>query len=451
MDGNFDLTLTAILIWAVGAAAFLIWQAVRQRRFIRSLLANSTSPAPQTLACAAEAASACGLKSAPLTRVSGDNSGPLVSGLFRPLIILPADFESVYSTDERRLALAHECAHIARGDLLATLAALVFRAAQWPNPLAHFAFNAFRTDQEAACDASVIARHAATPDVSYVYGAAIVKSATGRIAPAANLAMSQHLKERLMQMKSGKKSSTAIGRVIAAVLVAGGLAATASYSYAAEKDAKKEVRVVKTDKKASSINVISVDDGEALELAGVDGAGKIEIRNEDGARTVKIWDKSGALVSEKTYGPEDDMPHKTIIVVGADGKRKTIKIGEEPGHPEWIDELANIDGPENFERKIVIMKHGDDIESGHDPDCEPMEVADESQSADGERRVVKQVLCIKGADSKDPAARAAALKKAIGHMEASAAKEAEHRQKMLAKLREQLAAAEKEAAKKDSR
>jgi hypothetical protein len=140
------------------------------------------------------------------------------------------------------------------------------------------------------------------------------------------------------------------------------------------------------------------------------------------------------------------MPHRTIIVVGADGKKKTVKISAEPDHAEWIEALGDDDLP--GERKIVVMKHGDHELGGDDIDCEPIEVDADSEDADGDRRVTKNIICIKGADGKDPKARAEALRKAIEHMEKSAAKEAEHREKMLAKLRAELAAAEKEAAKK---
>ena len=84
--------------------------------------------------------------------------GPAVIGVLKPAIFLPRKFETDFTPDEQRFALAHEIAHIARGDLAASFAALLLRAIQWPNPLVHLALKAFKTDQEAACDAYVLSR-----------------------------------------------------------------------------------------------------------------------------------------------------------------------------------------------------------------------------------------------------------------------------------------------------
>lgn len=442
------------VLWLAGAIAFLVAQFQAQRQFMTTLLDGATEPSPEIAAEAAVIAERSGLKRPLRIIIAHDASGPLVAGAFRPVIVLPANFDSAYSSAERQLALSHEVAHIARGDLLTTFAALAFRALEWPNPLAHIAFRAFRADQEAACDASVLARNAAIPDVSYAYGAAIVKSAARRLsAPAASLAMSNHIKERLMLIKNGKMQSAAIGRALAAALIIAGVGASASYSYAAEKDAKKDKEVVKTEKK-TSVQVIRVDDDEKLKIDGVEGAKKIEVRNENGKRTVKVWDKDGKLISENVYGPDEKMPYETIVVIDGEGKAQTIDIAQSPMPPEafaWVsgqdeDPLAwafdeGDDGDHKEHRKVVVIKNAGD----HPVDlrCDAISIgANEVDPGD------KRITCVGYRNEKDPAARAAALKKAIAHMEESAKKEAEHREKVLARLRADLAEAEKEAKKK---
>jgi beta-lactamase regulating signal transducer with metallopeptidase domain len=85
--------------------------------------------------------------------------GPAVIGAFRPVIVLPRDFGSRFSSDEQALILAHERVHVERGDPLVNAAALVTRAVHWFNPLVHVAVRALRVDQELACDATVVERH----------------------------------------------------------------------------------------------------------------------------------------------------------------------------------------------------------------------------------------------------------------------------------------------------
>lgn len=388
----------------------------------------------------------------------------MVAGLMRPLIVLPADFESVYTCEERDFALTHEMTHVARGDLAAAFAALLMRSAEWPNPLAHFAFRAFRVDQEAACDRAVIAAARRAENPSYDYGAALVKAASRRLDPlspdgAPALTMSNHLKERLMLLKTNPKFAGASARAIAAAFIVSGLAASASYSWAAD-DAKKGSR--------ESTQVIAVDAGEKLKINGDDRAAKIEVKVKDGKKTVKTLDAKGKLLTENVYGADDETPYDRVVIVDKKGKESTVDLSgdimppmppDAPLPPDvmfWSGEdgdamafvmdhdLEGDGGEHRVEKRIMLSGdfHGD-----HKMDCseEGAETVDvETSSADGKKVVRKEIVCIAGSGAKDPATRAEALRKALDHME----KENARRDAMMKKLRADLAAAEKEAAKK---
>ncbi len=98
---------------------------------------------------------------------------PAVVGVFRPRILLPADFGQRYTAREQQLIVAHESLHVRRGDLLANAAAALLRCLFWFHPLFPAALRRFRQDQELACDASVIARH---PGDRRAYGEAMLKT-----------------------------------------------------------------------------------------------------------------------------------------------------------------------------------------------------------------------------------------------------------------------------------
>ncbi|MCA9140028.1 MAG: M56 family metallopeptidase [Planctomycetales bacterium] len=51
-------------------------------------------------------------------RIDGDHTDPVASGIWRWTIILPAHFEVSLSDDEQQAALAHELAHLVRGDVI---------------------------------------------------------------------------------------------------------------------------------------------------------------------------------------------------------------------------------------------------------------------------------------------------------------------------------------------
>jgi bla regulator protein blaR1 len=98
---------------------------------------------------------------------------PAAMGLWKPAIVLPADFDARYSSEQRALMVAHERMHIVRGDLHANALTATLRCVFWFNPLLHLAARHFRHDQELACDLRVITRH---PNARRAYGEAMFKT-----------------------------------------------------------------------------------------------------------------------------------------------------------------------------------------------------------------------------------------------------------------------------------
>lgn len=141
-------------LWLAGLLAqlpTLLRQGLRTRALLRGA-APLDDPALQAL-CARQA-QAMGLRRCPPLRVSAAIASPQVVGLRRPVVLLPAGH--ALNRDEAALALAHELAHLRRGDLwLGWLPAL----AQWLlffHPLLRWAMREYALEREAACDAQVL-------------------------------------------------------------------------------------------------------------------------------------------------------------------------------------------------------------------------------------------------------------------------------------------------------
>src|SRR5690554_4664704 len=169
--------------WLLGAVLCALWFGLQQQRFVAGL---------GRLRCDAQG----------IWR--GDRvPGPAVVGALRPRIVLPADFESRLGTDQAALVLAHERAHLARGDTRASLVAVVLRCLQWFNPLLHWAEGRFRLDQELACDATVLARH---PTARRCYAGAMVnvQLAVPGLPVGCHWQSSQSLKERILMLKKSE-------------------------------------------------------------------------------------------------------------------------------------------------------------------------------------------------------------------------------------------------------
>jgi len=98
-----------------------------------------------------------GLKRMPRLLIGTENAVPMVWGVWRPRLLLPAGFES-WTAGKLRGVLLHELAHLKRGDPLALWIAQWVKALHWFNPLAWLTIRQLRADQERACDDAAL-RH----------------------------------------------------------------------------------------------------------------------------------------------------------------------------------------------------------------------------------------------------------------------------------------------------
>ena len=94
----------------------------------------------------------CGLRRAVELRHGGDVTVPIVIGFRRPAIIVPTDLLESAGGERRDAILAHELAHIVRGDLGWQLLERLVGAALWFHPLAWFAGRRIGLVRERICD-----------------------------------------------------------------------------------------------------------------------------------------------------------------------------------------------------------------------------------------------------------------------------------------------------------
>lgn len=211
-------------LWLASALAFLVWRAVMYRRMRRELLADA-QPVGEV--------GKVRLVETPAV------AAPVAFGVLDKVVALPPLFMAQPDTVARDLAIQHELQHHRGNDLLANMAAQVLLALHWFNPLAWYGWRAMRRDQEAACDARVLAGR--DRDERALYAALIVDIAAGpRLALAAPMACpvlgdkSVIHRLRSMSMADITPARRRLGRglVITAVTLALPLTASISYSVA---------------------------------------------------------------------------------------------------------------------------------------------------------------------------------------------------------------------------
>ncbi len=208
--------------WLIGAALFLAWRTHTYLTMRRELLAEARSVGE---------AGRIRLVETPAV------ASPLAFGVLDKVVALPPRFMAHPDREARDLAIAHELAHHGGHDLLANIAAQPLLALHWFNPLAWAGWRAMRRDQEAACDARVVAGRGRTARAVYASVIASVAAGDNRLALAAPMACRMRGEKSIIhRLRSLASSEVPTARRRAGLLAIGaaalGLPLTASISYA---------------------------------------------------------------------------------------------------------------------------------------------------------------------------------------------------------------------------
>jgi beta-lactamase regulating signal transducer with metallopeptidase domain len=184
------LGLGALLVWLGGLA----WQArglVHGLVQLRSLRREACPLEDAGLTRAAEElARALGLARLPRLCVSEHATSPLALGLLRPEVLLPRKALETLSSQEQRMALAHELAHLRRGDLWLGWVPALAQALFFFHPLVRRACREYALAREEACDAAALQATGAAPRE---YGRLLLVFGVTRSPAAAAPGASSHL------------------------------------------------------------------------------------------------------------------------------------------------------------------------------------------------------------------------------------------------------------------
>jgi beta-lactamase regulating signal transducer with metallopeptidase domain len=215
-------SLRAILafLWIIGfgwslARLLVAWNGARRLRK-QSRMIDNTPPIEQLAIQARQ----YGLRTSPALLATEGNGSPMLIGILRPTIVVPAGTLRKLSPPELAMVLGHELAHIRRGDLLWNLAAAAVRAVFFFHPLVWLSQRRLNLAQEVAADELAILRQHHDP-VSYgkLLVSVISKIGPSRLIPTMSMgtAGSVHsLTSRLVAMAS-------IGRVSRGIIATSGI------------------------------------------------------------------------------------------------------------------------------------------------------------------------------------------------------------------------------------
>lgn len=166
--------------YLVGPLAFLAWLLGFSVALLRFGLGWRTTHHLRRLARLTSLAElGCGLIPAARVGLSSEAQSPMLIGLLRPLIVLPADILEWTNADERRAMVQHELAHLERRDHYVNALQSLLSAVFFFHPMVWFACRQMTLERELACDDRVVSLGAD----SATYAESILKVAERNIVP----------------------------------------------------------------------------------------------------------------------------------------------------------------------------------------------------------------------------------------------------------------------------
>jgi len=174
----------AAIAWGGGTLLVLAWHGYGYAATGR--LRKRAFPAPAAWAEIVCTGKACLL-------ISEEIAMPVVVGLLKPAILLPAE-AGAWPDYRRRIVLLHELAHIRRQDLLIRLITQLTCALYWFNPLVWLAAHRMRIEREIACDDAVLAADIKASDYAAHLLAISHARPVRRLAPVSGIAIARSSK-----------------------------------------------------------------------------------------------------------------------------------------------------------------------------------------------------------------------------------------------------------------
>ena len=316
----FDWQPLVLALWLAGAAAYLGWRALGYVEFRGKLLRGAHPVGWSGAVRLVETPSA---------------PGPVAFGLIDRIVALPPGFMAQHDRTARDLAIAHELEHHAGRDLAVNIAMQPLLALHWFNPLAWIGWRALRSDQEAACDARVLAARA--PSLREAYGRMIaVHALRGQPGLAAALACpiaaEKNIVYRLrsLTMKEPSPRRRLLGRaLIGAGAIALPLTATITYAAADEPKAPEpQVRTVK------QIMIVDHQDGASP---------------DDPKLVTRVIERDGKTIVLKTTKPLSDAEAEAALA-------SLPELPEPPAAPQPPEPPAAPDGKQV--RRVMVIEGG---------------------------------------------------------------------------------------------
>lgn len=173
------LAPAATLIYFIGVGLFLLRLAVAMWGGHRLRSASTVIADPALLKLVADQARKVGFRVAPAVRCCERVSVPVVVGVLRPVILLPASLITGLGPDQLAAIVSHELAHVRRHDLFVNMLQRMVEAMLFFHPAVWYISRQMSAEREACCDDLVVSAGCAPLD----YASALLRMAELCVTP----------------------------------------------------------------------------------------------------------------------------------------------------------------------------------------------------------------------------------------------------------------------------
>jgi bla regulator protein BlaR1 len=164
--------------WFVGVVAVALLELVRRLMLRRRLRTTTGTGLPPSIArAAAAAAKRLGARRRAEIRVGPIPGAPFVTGLLRPVVVLPPHLEPEHTEP----VLLHELAHVERRDLWMGALGATLRSVYWFHPLVWVTVRRLSVLRELGCDRTVLRALAGEAHALRAYRRTLLALATRRL------------------------------------------------------------------------------------------------------------------------------------------------------------------------------------------------------------------------------------------------------------------------------
>lgn len=329
-------TTIALLSWATGCTLLLL-RLIGNFRSLGRIVETSQVPTdPEWSALVDQVRRELGIRRSVPVRMSDIVAVPAVAGVFRPVLLLPADAYDWGSSDRRQVVL-HELAHVVRWDGLSQLVTQLACAVYWFVPLVWYGARRAAQLRELACDDVVL--RAGTRASTYAENLLrLVRGVGVHDLPPAALAMARtsRLTDRVKGILDPDVRRDAVsGRATVSVMaLAGiffGLIAAADPSAPASRP-------------FASSNVVNGEAGAGVQSAGHADAASPRVRPSFSVLLPGLTDTTGLCgrgveSNSNSINESDDHPRSWTVKMSGTGCKVEMRV---EGKVEFNDDFTGV-------------------------------------------------------------------------------------------------------------